>query len=551
MRARIGRPLGIGIGALLLGVALTATVLAHKADTSLLRSVFHALRAAATPPPPPAEDAIVTLNPQAVHQTMRGWEVVAQAEQHFSDRFPAYAPHAFDRAVEIGIDRLRLEVRAGSENRTDSWAEWAAAGYPGDGAAYTAWRARRYETLNDNSDPNVIDRRGFHFSEIDDTIDLVVNPMRSRLAERGESLYVNLTYVAFTGQITSGQYLHHAPAEYAEFMLATFQHLQEKYGWVPDAIEVMLEPDNVTQWRSGPLIGQVIVETGRRLAAHGFTPHFVGPSTTCMNNAVSYFDGLIGVADVKTYLTEIAYHRYCGVSGDSLDALAARARMHGLSTSMLEWWSDSNGRQVLHEDLKRGGNSAWEQGVLAGTGGGHVTLLHVDRENNIRLGPLTRYTSQYFQHVRRGATRIDAASSAPALDPLAFVNVNGTYVVVVNALNAGSFSIRGLPEGRYGIRYTTETESTGPAERTIVAGEGLAASIPAAGVLTVYGLSTNAPDPPPASPAPPTSPIPPVDPTPTPPDTPEPDPTPDVPEPMPMRKPKPPPPSPPPPDGDR
>lgn len=494
----------ISVGLLLLALTLTATVLGYKAEPGLVRSVLLAMRSAA-PQPPPAQNAVIVLAPDTVYQTMRGWEAVAQADQHSSRSFHSFASDAFDGVVEAGIDRIRLEIRAGSENRVDSFGEWAAAGYPSDGGAYTTWRAKRYETINDNPDPNVINASGFHFTEIDATIDLVVNPLRQRLAARGESLYVNLNYVAFTSQITSGQYLHHVPAEYAEFMLATFQHLQQKYGWVPDAIEVILEPDNVAQLSSGTLIGQMIVDTGRRLAAAGFMPEFIAPSTTNMANAVTYIDRVLAVPNVKTYLKELAYHRYSGVSVENLQAIASRAQAHGLSTSMLEWWDAANTYRTLHEDIKMGRASAWQQAALTSIDDpSGLGIVNIDTSNpailTVTPGNLTRYTSQYFRDIRRGARRIGATSSAPALDPLAFINANGTYVVVVNALNSGTFKVQGLPAGTYGVRYTTAGASVTQGDQTIVSGESITTSIPATGVLTIHGR-TRAPTPEP-SPAP-------------------------------------------------
>ena len=394
-----------------------------------------------------------------------------------------------------GIDRVRLEVRAGSESPADSFGDWARAGFPASGAAYALWRARRYETINDDANPLTFNAAGFHFSELDDTIDTLVTPLRQRLAARGESLYVNLNYVAFTGQITSGLYIHHNPAEYAEFMLAAFLHLQGRYGWVPDAIEIILEPDNVTQWSNGTLIGRTIVATAQRLQAHGFTPQFIAPSTSCMGNAVTYFDQLIAVPQAASYVSELAYHRYCGVSAANLQALANRAQTHGVATSMLEWWDAANGYQVLHEDLKAGRNSAWQQGPLSNlnTSGG-VGIATVDTSNPsapvVTTGPLTRYTGQYFQHVRRGARRIGASSTTPTFDPLAFVNSNGGPAVVVKASAGGTFSVQGLPAGTYGIRYTTASASSSHADQTVAAGQSLTTSIPDAGVLTIYDPST-------------------------------------------------------------
>jgi hypothetical protein len=303
------------------------------------------------------------------------------------------------------------------------------------------WRATRYETINDNHDPKVINPAGFYFTEVDDVVQRIINPVRTRMMAKGESLYVNLNYVAFTNQVKSG----------------------------------------------------VIVQTGRRLASHGFMPEFIAPSTTCLGTAVHYLDEILRIGDIKKYLREVSYHRYCQVSRANLRALASRAEKEELSTSMLEWWdADGNNRHILHEDLKLGRNSSWQQATLVGVNSPRgLGIAQADLSDPakpiVTLGYHTRYTTLYYKHVRRGARRIGANSSAPALDPLAFVNVNGTHVVVVNALNSGSFSVKRLPAGIYGIQYATADDSGNPPDQTISAGQNVTASIPAAGVITVYG----------------------------------------------------------------
>ncbi|MCC6953448.1 MAG: hypothetical protein IT290_04970, partial [Deltaproteobacteria bacterium] len=142
--------------------------------------------------------ADITVNPSTTYQTMRGWEVMGEGAIIESwPRFLTYQQAALDKVVEAGQNRIRLEVRAGIENPVDAFANWQAAGYPpGPSTQYQTWRAKRYETINDNNDPNVINPAGFHFTELDQTIDLIVNPLRAKLAAKGESLYVNLNYVA-------------------------------------------------------------------------------------------------------------------------------------------------------------------------------------------------------------------------------------------------------------------------------------------------------------------------------------------------------------------
>jgi hypothetical protein len=139
-----------------------------------------------------------------------------------------------------------------------------------------------------------------------------VIPFRREVTRAGATLHVNLCYVAFTSQNGSGtSYLHDNAAEYAEFVAATYTHLQTKYGWVPDTWEVLLEPDLVGQW-NGTKMGQAIVAAAARVRALGHTPRFVAPSTTNMANAPTWFDALAAVPGATGVLAELSYHRYQG-----------------------------------------------------------------------------------------------------------------------------------------------------------------------------------------------------------------------------------------------
>jgi hypothetical protein len=166
----------------------------------------------------------ISLDPSKIYQTIRGWEVVAFALDPADPAFPNFKDTLFDQAVnDLGINRVRLEIRSGVENTHDNWSDYQAGRID-----YQTWRSRRYATLNDNADPQTINPAGFHFSEMDSTIERIVNPLRKLLAARGDKLIVNVNYVAFTGQITNGVYIHNNPAEYAEFVLATYRHLQSR-----------------------------------------------------------------------------------------------------------------------------------------------------------------------------------------------------------------------------------------------------------------------------------------------------------------------------------
>jgi hypothetical protein len=203
-----------------------------------------------------------------------------------------------------------------------------------------------------------------------------------------------------------------------------------------------------------------------------------------MGNAVTYFDDLIQVPGALQYLREFSYHRYGGVSDTNLQAIADRAVQHNITTSMLEWWFGNATYHILHKDLTMGRNSAWQQETIRG----FFDIDDSDARNPIvSIDDGTEFTRQYYRFVRRGAVRIAATSDSAVFDPVAFINANGRYVVVVKAGSGGDFTIDGLPTGAYGIKYTTAGEyDIDLPDQSISAGEYLTAGIPNAGVLTVY-----------------------------------------------------------------
>lgn len=420
------------------------------------------------------DTATIQVDPATRYQTMEGWEVHSEVRSDLPGS-GAFRDELYDRAVnEAGIDRIQLSVRSGVESDQDYWSQLQAGTITND-----QWRAVRYATVNDNASPDIINPAGFHFSEVDDLVNRIVLPLRQRLVANGESLYVTLEYVAFTAQITTGSYDHTDPAEYAEFILATFQHLQSTFGLVPDGLEIILEPDNVSQW-TPTYTGQAIVAVANRLAAAGFTPEIIAPSTTDMGNALVFYNSW--PTAVRDRVHTVSYHRYRGVTSQNLQAISGL----GKETAMLEWWSANNDHRVLHEDLKVGMASAWQQGVVGGIAG-PMALYYVDDQANISINPKTTFLRQYYRFVRRGAVRVGATSKNNALDPLAFVNVDGRQVVVVKTTGAASFTVGGLAAGTYGAFYAVEGAwGVGQPDQTITAGHTVSASIPGAGVITIH-----------------------------------------------------------------
>lgn len=451
--------------------------------TAQIESVSGKAEVVVTPPTPTGQ--VVEVYSGLTYQTITGWEATAQIGQLECNptAYSVYRTPLLDRAInELGINRVRLEIISGAENPVD----WFGRLQSGQ-IDISTFRTHRYESVNDNSDPQAIAASGFQFSGLDHAVDNVVTPLRQRAAARGEQLQVNLTYVDFG----AAPFEHSAnPQEYAELMLAAFQHLQSKYGWVPDAVEIILEPDNTTNWRPATM-GPAIVAAGDRLKAAGFRPAFIAPSNTNMTRALEYFDQMILMPRVAEYLTDLSYHRYGGVSDAVLQAIGARAASYGVRTGMLE--HIGSGHEDLHRDLEIGRVSSWQQYTLAfcGTNDGGGTYYVINESTptspQIVIGSRTRFLRQYFWYVRQGAVRVGAGSGDGRLHPLAFRNPNGKLVVVVKADAAATFQVALLPAGTYGIRYTTGTafDASHP-DVTLTSGQSLSTSIPAAGVLTVF-----------------------------------------------------------------
>lgn len=425
-----------------------------------------------------ATAATIRLDRNQRYQTIVGWEATAQAGQG-EPGFAAWSDRLFDLAVDdLGINRLRLSLASGAESRRDAPARRA-------GDSDPEARCRRYLTVNDNDDPQSIDWSGFDFDGLDDAVERVVLPIRRRLEARGERLYLNLEYVAFIGQCDEPfDYVHARPAEYAEFVLAAFLHLRERFDLIPDGFEVILEPDNVPGW-SGERIGQAMVAAAARLAAAGFRPEFIAPSTTSMAAAARYLDEIVAVPGARQLLSEIAYHRYRGVSPGALEALARRAAELGMRTSMLEHVRGDV--EELYSDLAVGQVSAWQQYTLAfaarDTGAQYYRIV----DGQPVVASRTRLLRQYFHYVRAGAVRIGAASDDRALRALAFEHPGGQVVVVLHVARPGEIAVRGLPAGPFGASLAGADFAGVELGPLTVGSDGTARlRAPRAGVLTIY-----------------------------------------------------------------
>ncbi len=454
----------------------TAVIVASSGERQGQATVT--VRTSSTGGGPSGGSGSINVNLAGREQTIVGWEAGAQADQG-SAPYPLYRDTLLGLAVsDLGINRLRIEVPAGIEDTINYYALR-------NSLPEGQWNCLRYQTVK-TSPPT------FHFEELDSTIEELALPMKRLVEARGEHLWLNFDYIAFACTGKGYPYIHTNPSEYAFFAQSVLQHVQQKYGLVPDSWEVMLEPDNSTPWKAAgaTVLGQALAATATQLAAAGLHPDFIGPSTESASAASAWFDTMMAVPGVPGNLKELSYHRYINANSTTIAAIGQRTIQYGVRSAMTEEIGASYNELI--QDLLTGRVSAWQQFALAwpttDNGGQYYTVdLTNPAHPVVHPGDRTRYLRQFFHYVRAGAVVVDATATVGGITPVAFVNTNGKAVVVVRAASAVTFTVAGLPAGTYGIHYTTAAATDAPAaDQTITAGQLVQATIPAAGILTIF-----------------------------------------------------------------
>jgi len=440
----------------------------------------------------PPKAVRITLDPTATHQTITGWEYEdgipgGPKSLHYPDfitDFNQYKESLYDTLYDLGLNRIRFDIGAGIESTEDYWPRYLAGQI-----TYEDTYNHPIHVVSSDPDPNVINWNGFHFDALDWEIAHNLIPLKQRVEAGGEKFYISAAYGPFR---TPPGYLHLRPPFYARFVLAVFLHMQKTFGFVPDTWEIANEPDNDTPWTGhATLMGQAMVATAAKLAENGFHPKFVVPSTESWDDAIPYFNQIIAVPGALPLISELSYHRYGGTPS-TIPRIGKMGVQYGIATGMNECFFCTG--PTLQEDLKIANTSSWEQFALDG--------VEIDAHNHVQVNSDGADFRQYFKYIRIGAVRIDANSSDSALDPVAFVNANGKYVVVIRAgwtPEVGQdFIVSDLPAGVYGISYTVVRANSRVdlPDYTVTDGT-LKGHVPTAGVLTIYGKDGAAPKTPP------------------------------------------------------
>src|SRR5262245_21307932 len=134
------------------------------------------------------EPAEIMVDPAITYQTIKGWEATARLwetnkeEDRYDASWVGFRDQIFDRLVnELGINRVRLELKSGAENPVDYWTKFE----KGE-IGYKAYRRHYYEKINDNDLPDRTNPAGFQFSALDYYVEAIVLPLKQRVEANGE-----------------------------------------------------------------------------------------------------------------------------------------------------------------------------------------------------------------------------------------------------------------------------------------------------------------------------------------------------------------------------
>jgi hypothetical protein len=441
---------------------------------------------------------IVEIDSTKKYQTIDGWEAIANAMEATTVR-DTLMPHIdklIDIAVnEVGITRLRYSLKSGIEDSVDYFSKVLSGEI-----TYDDFKLHRYSKINDNDDPLLANSDGFQMSGLDHNIKNLILPFKNAVESNGDRFYYNICFVDFEDRSE----FHHTdnPQEYAELVNYVWSYIDNKYNFQPDGLEVILEPDNADVWQQSILPG-IISETGKRLQENGYKPEIIAPSVMSIYNFPKYFEAIKNHPDALKYLDVLSYHRYSG----NTDTIAQKvivesARKYNLKTAMLEYDKNSDIAE-LHYDLKYNSVVAWTKYALMYKSDEKFAYVYVNARDsaniNYGIGKQTKYLKHYFKYIRPGAVRINANPYNGSINPVAFVNKDETYVVVIKADNADSIEIKGLKPGLYGIKYTLGNYEWGGVNPKVYDksidnvhienSESISFYMPDMGVASVYGIN--------------------------------------------------------------
>ncbi len=438
----------------------------------------------------------ISIDHSRIGQLISGWEVTPRFWEFdkANDRYNGAWLTSRDAIVQklvddAGINRVRVELRSGVENPVDYWTPFV-----NGTLSYNGSRNHYYEKINDNSNASSANAAGFQWASFDYYVDNFVVPLKTKVAQSGQSLFVTLCLVDFDSGLPQGSLsLASSPNEYAELITLAAQRLQSK-GITLNALEVILEPDNGVGW-SGSAIANTMLAAKSRLAAAGFTPKFIAPSASRASITASIMNSFEGVAGASAALNTVSYHRYDGdtSANGALATIRQRASNVGADTAMLEYVNASTAN--FFRDMEFGGASAW-QGYGAADDAASASaakdgyILWSNPSGALALTPQFSQIAAIQRKVKSGARVHYSAATQGSDASLDFQNPDGSEVIAIYSTSGSTAEISGAAHTAYGVTFAGPNGAAYTTSTATASGTGrITITIPANTVVVLH--STN------------------------------------------------------------
>ncbi len=393
----------------------------------------------------------VRLDPSQRHQTILGWGADSSTPPWATEALCKEI--AFVMAREFGLNRLRIEPPGG--NRSDEG---------------------RWERYNDNGDPTVMNWSAVDTRALDRKMTRFVLTFKAQVEARGDPFDAYVSPSFFNGGSTGKvpAWLLHSPGEYAEYALSLLSYLSDRYGIHAAYYCILNEAGNNNPF-TAEVVASMIKVLGPALEAKGFSTKVQFPECVNARRSWDYVTAVRDDGELWCYVAVVSYHLY-GSNDPYRSYLRDYAESRNLPTAQTEFmWLTMD---HLYDDLTKGGVSYWE---IYGTG----SQIKWGYNGFKRKSTYWKFR-QVINYVRPGAVRIGASSADPSIRLLAFEREGKTTTVLINKGGAKEVTIRGIPNGAYGVCATT---GGGPYRELGVraVGEGtLTVNLESGAVLTVY-----------------------------------------------------------------
>ena len=491
----------------------------------------------------PTFSATITLQPAQTKQTWMAWwgtlSPPTVGATINDDIPPAVLSDILDTlANDLGMNGGRLQIHQ----------QWAV-------------NFNGYESTNDNTDPNNINTSVFYpqfrstyttpsGNRLFDPVRLfqeVVLPLQSRVLANGENFY---TYISIGGQETDFQphWIPNNPScdngneeEFAEFVEAYIQWMQDDFGYTPDFVSVANEPatgffDDCNSPKTTQLT-EMAKAVGRRLQGRGWNTTLAWEENISPGSIWKY-DSCHNDSECSSYIGLLSYHGYDYNASAMPGSFATRntrrdrAASLGVGTAMTEIcckgapvsWNGSYAHGLalardIYWNMTETDATAWmEFGSVnvcssAGcpTGGSTYIIVEPTTYDDFYKLPSYYGMRQFSRWIRPGYVRVDTTCTGCTTDPATGLNVktvtfrrpDGSYIIVAinDQDNSASLTLSGFPAGTYQIEGVEPTVCTDPpsgagvrdrctpivfASQTIAGGQNLVLALPARSIVTFH-----------------------------------------------------------------